>query len=64
MAHKTGETKWSVLGLKCIEEIEKYATRAPSNCKHKLLVLQAESAFVAGEYQIAQEKYDEAIDSA
>jgi len=64
MAHKTGETKWSVLGLKCIEEIEKYSTRAPSNCKHKLLVLQAESAFVAGEYQIAQEKYDEAIDSA
>eukprot|EP00957_Ditylum_brightwellii_P086557 6585291-Ditylum_brightwellii.AAC.1 len=64
MAHKTDETKWRALGLKCIEEIDKYAKHSPSNCKQKLLLLQAESAFLAGEYVTAAKKYDNAIDSA
>jgi len=64
MSHEFGEEKWSVLAFKSVEEFKIFALHAPSNCEQKLLLLQAESAFLEGEYYTAALRYDDAINTA
>jgi len=64
MVRKTGETKWKTIAQNSLEEIEKHALNPPINSEHKLFLLQAESAYIAGDIEIAQRKYDDAIRSA
>jgi len=64
MAQQTGQAKWKALAYKSIEGMKEYALHAPSNCHHKLLLLQAESASLAGDCDDAVRSFDDSISSA
>eukprot|EP00957_Ditylum_brightwellii_P110937 8461043-Ditylum_brightwellii.AAC.1 len=49
LLHKTDDVKWMEIAEASMKEMEIYAAHCPSNYKHKLLLLQAESAFLSGE---------------
>uniref|UniRef100_A0A7S1YZJ2 Uncharacterized protein n=1 Tax=Ditylum brightwellii TaxID=49249 RepID=A0A7S1YZJ2_9STRA len=61
LAGKTHQIKWKTNAFKCLKKMEVWSESAPSNCLHKLLLLQAESAVLLGENSTAAIKYNAAI---
>uniref|UniRef100_A0A7S4SGN1 Uncharacterized protein n=1 Tax=Ditylum brightwellii TaxID=49249 RepID=A0A7S4SGN1_9STRA len=64
LLHETDDVKWVEIAEASMKEMEIYAAHGPSNYKHKLLLLQAESAFLYGEDNDAAKLYDSAIKAA
>uniref|UniRef100_A0A6V2JKU6 Anaphase-promoting complex subunit 5 n=1 Tax=Ditylum brightwellii TaxID=49249 RepID=A0A6V2JKU6_9STRA len=65
LAHSTdGNCRWMQRASIALDEVKKYAQHAPSNYQHKLLLLEAESAFLTKDKYQAAKKYDFAIKNA
>eukprot|EP00957_Ditylum_brightwellii_P035635 2701862-Ditylum_brightwellii.AAC.1 len=64
MAHKTDATEWKIAANESIKLLKNNAAHAPSNFQHMLLLLQAESAFLAKNNGDAAIYYDGAIEIA
>mmetsp|Transcript_32347 Transcript_32347/g.48976 ORF Transcript_32347/g.48976 Transcript_32347/m.48976 type:complete len:270 (-) Transcript_32347:305-1114(-) len=64
MAHQSSDQKWILSANKSISNIDNFAKICPSNCEHKLLLLQAEMKSMTGEAKEAISKYELAISAA
>jgi len=60
-ARKTKEDIWKTRGHESMKKVKKLAKDYPSSYQHKLLLLEAESAFNAGNKRKASEKYELAV---
>jgi len=64
LARKTKSDKWLTRANEALSEMEKYAKIGPCNFQHKLLLLEAENAYLFGDIDSAMIKYDRAIVTA
>eukprot|EP00957_Ditylum_brightwellii_P202452 15330230-Ditylum_brightwellii.AAC.1 len=64
MAHQSNDEKWILSANNSISNVERYAKICPSNCEHKLLLLQAEMNSAMGEVEEASSKYELAVSAA
>eukprot|EP00957_Ditylum_brightwellii_P208150 15356065-Ditylum_brightwellii.AAC.1 len=60
-ARKVKEDIWKRRGHEFVKKVKNLAKDYPSSYQHKLLLLEAESAFNAGRKSIASEKYEQAV---
>eukprot|EP00957_Ditylum_brightwellii_P155165 11812382-Ditylum_brightwellii.AAC.1 len=64
LGRSTDQTNFQTIAKQSIDQMEIWSEYAPSNYQHKLLLLQAEYAFVFVKSDDAAVLYDEAIDKA
>eukprot|EP00957_Ditylum_brightwellii_P008437 639167-Ditylum_brightwellii.AAC.1 len=64
MAHQSNNQKWILSANESISNIDHFSKLSPSNCEHKLLLLQAEMKSTMGEVEEASNKYELAISAA
>ncbi len=61
---RNNEQKWLPIGEQSITNYRAWVKHSEWNFENKLLLLEAESLFTKGEYDVAEEKYLASIDSA